>query len=57
VDNLKSMLRSRRKIKPIETWNEYDEATGISATVEWGRHYIDLTRKYVNLFKAGKIPL
>ena len=55
-DNLKSALRSRRKILSIETWNEYDEATGISETVAWGRQYIDLTRKYVNLFKAGKIP-
>jgi hypothetical protein len=55
-DNLKSALRSRRKILSIETWNEYDEATGISETIEWGRQYIDLTRKYVNLFKAGKVP-
>ena len=55
-ENLKSALRSNRKILSIETWNEYDEATGISETVEWGRQYIDLTRKYVNLFKAGKFP-
>ena len=55
-DNLIRALRSRRKILSIETWNEYDEATGISETIEWGRQYIDLTRKYVNLFKDGKIP-
>jgi uncharacterized protein DUF5010 len=55
-DNLKAALRSRRKILGIETWNEYDEATGIAETIEYGRKYIELTRKYADLFKAGKIP-
>ena len=55
-DNLKMALRSRRSILAVETWNELGEASGILETVEFGRQYIDLTRKYVDLFKAGKIP-
>ncbi|MEP7200689.1 MAG: DUF5010 domain-containing protein, partial [Chloroflexota bacterium] len=51
-DNLKLALRSRRKILAIETWNELGEASGILETVEYGRQYIDLTRKYVEMFKA-----
>jgi hypothetical protein len=54
--NLKLALRSRRKILAIETWNELGEASGILETVEYGRMYIELTRKYVDMFKAGKIP-
>jgi uncharacterized protein DUF5010 len=55
-DQLKSALRSKRKILAVETWNELGESSGILDTVEFGRKYIDLTRKYVDLFKAGKIP-
>ena len=55
-DNLILALRSRRKILAIETWNELGEASGILETVESGRQYIDLTRKYVDLLKAGRIP-
>ncbi len=55
-DNLILALRSRRKILAIETWNELGEASGILETVEYGRQYIDLTRKYVDMFKAGRIP-
>ena len=55
-DNLKRALRSRRMILAVETWNELGEASGILETVEYGRQYIDLTRKYADMFKAGRIP-
>ena len=35
----------------LETWNELWEATAIAETLEHGREYIDLTRRYVDLFR------
>jgi len=55
-DNLLMALRSRHNILAVETWNELGEASGILETVEFGRQYIDMTRRYADLFKAGKIP-
>jgi GH43 family beta-xylosidase len=40
----------------LETWNEFHEGTDIAESREYGRHYIDLTRKYVERFKAGAKP-
>ena len=40
----------------IETWNEYHEGTDIARSREYGRQYIDLNRKFVDLFKAGYQP-
>lgn len=40
----------------VETWNEYYEATDIAASREYGRTFIELNRKYVDLFKAGVRP-
>ncbi|MGH7860630.1 MAG: DUF5010 domain-containing protein, partial [Candidatus Dormibacteraceae bacterium] len=51
---LAAALRSGRTILAIETWNELDEGTGIASTVEFGRAYIDLTRKYADAFHAGR---
>jgi hypothetical protein len=51
---LAAALRSGRKIIAIETWNEFDESTGIADTLELGRTYIDLTRKYADAFHAGR---
>ncbi len=50
-ENLRQVVASARKIMAIETWNELDEGTGILETREFGRQYIDLTRRYVDLFK------
>ncbi|MBI1802769.1 MAG: DUF5010 domain-containing protein [Chloroflexi bacterium] len=55
-ENLILALRSRRKILAVETWNELGEASGILETLEFGRQYIELTRKYVDMLKAGRIP-
>jgi len=52
-DNLKRGVASGRQIMVVETWNELGEATGILETFEFGRQYIDLTRRYADLFKAG----
>jgi hypothetical protein len=52
VDNLREAIASGRKILAIETWNELDEGTGILETREFGRQYIELTRRYADLFKA-----
>ncbi len=51
---LAAALRSGRRIIAIETWNELDEGSGIADTVELGRAYIDLTRKYADAFHAGR---
>jgi hypothetical protein len=53
-DNLKQALASGRQIMVVETWNELGEGSGILETQEYGRQYIDLTRKYADLFHAGR---
>jgi hypothetical protein len=55
-DQLRKALRSGRQIMAVETWNELGEASGILETVEFGRQYIDLTRRYADRFKAGLGP-
>lgn len=52
-DQLRKALQSGRQIMAVETWNELGEASGILETVEYGRQYIDLTRRYADRFKAG----
>ncbi|MFW6171618.1 MAG: hypothetical protein ACODAD_14105, partial [Planctomycetota bacterium] len=37
----------------VETWNEFHEGTDVCESREYGREYIDLTRKYADLFHAG----
>ncbi len=49
-------LRVKPSIVIIETWNEHHEGTDIADSREYGRQYIDLTRKYVDLFKTGWTP-
>jgi hypothetical protein len=36
----------------VETWNEFHEGTEICQTKEYGRQYIELTRKFADLFHA-----
>jgi hypothetical protein len=52
-ENLKRALGSGRQIMVIETWNELGESSGILETIEFGRQYIELTRKYAEPFKVG----
>jgi hypothetical protein len=55
-DQLRKALASKRQIMAVETWNELGEATGILETLEFGRQYIDLTRRYADRFRAGLPP-
>jgi hypothetical protein len=49
-------LRRPSNFVMIETWNEFHEGTDIAESKEYGRHYIELTRKYSELFKKGWKP-
>lgn len=49
---LQDAVASGRQILAIETWNELGEATGILETLEYGRTYIEITRRYADQFKA-----
>ncbi len=50
------VLGSSARIVHVETWDEMHEGTDICESVEYGRKYIDLTRHYVEHFKAGTVP-
>ena len=54
--NWEAFLRRPSNLVTIETWNEYHEGTDIAASSEYGRDYIELNRKYVDLFKQGYVP-
>ena len=49
-------LRRPANLVTIETWNEFHEGTDICESKEFGRQYLELTRKYVDLFKRGWVP-
>jgi len=49
-------LRRPSNFVMIETWNEFHEGTDIAESKEYGRQYIELTRKYADLFKQGWKP-
>ncbi|MCC6124748.1 MAG: DUF5010 domain-containing protein [Pirellulales bacterium] len=49
-------LRRPSNFVMIETWNEFHEGTDIAESKEYGRQYIELTRKYADLFKKGWKP-
>jgi hypothetical protein len=51
------VLRRSPRIVAIETWNEFHEGTDIAESRENGRQYIELTRKYADLFKQGWSPV
>jgi len=52
------LLRMNPATRPwlvhLETWNEFHEGTEICETREYGRQYIELTRRFADLFHAGK---
>ena len=51
--NWARFLRRPTNLVLLETWNEYHEGTDIAESREYGRRYIELTRKHVDLFKQG----
>ncbi len=51
--HMAAALRSGKSILMVETWNEWTESSGVAETVEFGRQYIDLTRRCLDLFKRN----
>lgn len=49
-------LRRPSNFVMVETWNEFHEGTDVAESKEYGRQYIELTRKYADLFKRGRRP-
>lgn len=41
-------IAADRRVIAVETWNEFSEGTDIQETVQSGRLYIDLTRRYLD---------
>ena len=54
--NWESFLRRPSNLMTVETWNEYHEGTDIAASKEYGRTYLELNRKFVDMFKRGFVP-
>ena len=55
-DNWTKFLRRPSNFLMVETWNEFHEGTDICESKEYGRKYIELTRKYNELYKRGIKP-
>jgi hypothetical protein len=55
-ESWRQFLRRPTNFVMIETWNEFHEGTDIAESKEYGRQYIELTRKYSRLFKQGWKP-
>jgi hypothetical protein len=55
-DNWLKFLRRPTRRVAVETWNEFHEGTDVCESKEFGRRYIELTRKYADLFKQGWRP-
>ncbi|HEY5626137.1 MAG TPA: hypothetical protein VIT93_06585, partial [Dehalococcoidia bacterium] len=49
--NFGKAIASGKRLLVIETWNEVHEASGVGETTEWGREYIDYTRRLVSEFR------
>jgi len=49
-------LRRPSHFVVVETWNEYHEGTDIAESREYGRRYIELTRRYTDLYRQGWKP-
>jgi hypothetical protein len=50
------LLRRPSTFVMIETWNEFHEGTEVCESREYGRQYIELTRRYADLFHQGYRP-
>ena len=51
--SLQAALASDRQILALETWNEFSEGTQIAETVQDGRLYLELARRYADRFKGA----
>ncbi len=52
----RKFLRRPTRFVMVETWNEWHEGTDIAESKEYGRQFIDLTRKYADRFREGWRP-
>lgn len=52
--NWRQFLQKPCNFVMLETWNEFHEGTDIAESKEYGRQYIELTRKFAGEFKRGK---
>lgn len=50
-------LQARPRLVILETWSELHEGTAICDTLEDGRFYIDLTRHFSDIYRAGQVPV
>ncbi|MBP7951618.1 MAG: DUF5010 domain-containing protein [Verrucomicrobiales bacterium] len=55
-ENWMKLLRRPANMVMLETWNEFHEGTDIAESREYGRHYIELTKKYADWFRKGYVP-
>jgi len=55
-DNWLKFLRRPSLFVMVETWNEFHEGTDVCESKEYGRRYLELTRRYADLFKRGWKP-
>jgi hypothetical protein len=55
-ENWLKFLRRPSNFVMVETWNEFHEGTDVAESREYGRQYIELTRKCADLFKRGWVP-
>jgi hypothetical protein len=52
-ESWQKFLREPSNFVMIETWNEFHEGTDIAESREFGRQYIQLTRKHSDVFKTN----
>jgi hypothetical protein len=51
---LQQATTSSKRIIALETWNEFSEGTDIQETLQTGRTYIDLSRRYLLPWKSSR---
>jgi hypothetical protein len=50
--NFAAALNSGRRLIVLETWNEFHEASDLADSVQYGRTYINVTRRLTDQFRA-----
>ncbi|MBI2326795.1 DUF5010 domain-containing protein [Candidatus Curtissbacteria bacterium] len=49
--NLKKAIKTNKSLLAVETWNEFHEGSDIAHSQEYGKKYIEITKKYVDQFR------
>jgi len=50
------MLRARPRLVILESWNQMHDGTALCTALEHGRSYLDATRRFGDLLRAGEAP-